>query len=364
MYHKFELSSLIRTLLAFPHVPSYTYKPLHGPLDAIRLILLQPAPFISSPISCRVIESSWGHEHTSSSPTVKHKHGRTISSPQKGYMALSYTWGSSTQKSRIEIDGRPFHITSNLHTALQHLRSQRTEVRIWADSLCINQNDVEERNLHVSHMREIYSAANETTIFLGEATPGSDTLLNAIRDASWEMGMATTKNAVVKSLVKTSGMRKSELVQEAARVLWRGYWKRIWIFQEIVVSENPWVQCGSMKVPWEEFCQAVIAILMEEKVFGGGYGNEAKRGLEDVYWERRAWRAARGMRQEGPAWDMRGQEEEGRMGLLDLLVTKRASEASDGRDMVFAVSGCASLKKGTMPLGITYEKSAARVYME
>ncbi len=235
MYHKFELSSLLRTLLAFPHVPSYTYKPLHGPPDAIRLILLQPAPFISSPISCRIIETAWKHEQTTVYPTTKRKNGLADSSAQKGYTALSYTWGSSTQKTRIEIDGRPFHITSNLHTALQHLRSQRKEVRIWADSLCINQNDIEERNLHVSQMREIYSAANETTIFLGEATPGSDCLLSAIRDATLEMGMATTRNAVVKSLVKASGMQKSELADEASRVLWRRYWKRIWIFQEIVV---------------------------------------------------------------------------------------------------------------------------------
>jgi hypothetical protein len=216
-------------------------------------------------------------------------------------------------------------------------------------------------------MREIYAAAKKTTIFLGQATPGSDALLTAIQDASISMSVATTKNAVVKSLTRASGMRKTELAEEAFRVLWRDYWKRIWIFQEIVVSGDPWVQCGDVSVPWEDFCQAVIALLTEEKGlkwWGGGYGNEARKRLEDMYWERRAWRAARGMRQRSPGWDMEGQELEGRMGLLDLLATKRGGEASDERDMVFALSGIATKPQGWKPLPITYEKSAARVYME
>ncbi|KAH7370541.1 heterokaryon incompatibility protein-domain-containing protein [Rhexocercosporidium sp. MPI-PUGE-AT-0058] len=374
MHHKFELSSLVRTLFAFPRVPSYTYKPLHGPPDAIRLILLQPAPFKTSPINCRVIETSWGAESpikSNASPNSIPNLNPTTSSPpptstQKGYTALSYRWGSSSPPTPISIDGRPFNITPNLHLALTHLRSPRTETRLWADSLSIDQSSTSERNLHVSHMREIYSAARETLIFLGEGTPGSDALLHAIRDASSAILRATTRNAVLKCLMRASGMRKHELIHEAERILWRGYWKRIWIVQEIIVSENPTVQCGSAKIGWEVFCQALIALLMEGNVFGGGYGNAAKERLEAVYWERRAWRRRRGLRNVKPRWDMRGEEEEGRMGLLDLLVSKRGAEASDERDMVFAVSGLATMStsKGHRPLGITYEKSAAGVYMD
>lgn len=171
---------------------------------------------------------------------------------------------------------------------------------------------------------------------------------------------------MVRCLVNASGMRKHELVHEAERILWRGYWKRIWIVQEIIVSENPIVQCGGVKVGWEVFCQALIALLMEVNVFGGGHGNLAKERLEAVYWERRAWRRKRGLRNGKARWDMRGEEEEGRMGLLDLLVSKRGAEATDSRDMVFAVSGLATMSKspGSRPLSITYEKSAAGVYME
>ncbi|PVH77864.1 hypothetical protein DL98DRAFT_463293, partial [Cadophora sp. DSE1049] len=193
MYHKFELSSLIRTLFAFPRVPSYTYKPLYGPPDAIRLILLQPAPFLSSPITCRLIETSWLAESTTTpSPSKPQSKSQSQTQPPKGYTALSYTWGTTPSPSPspssnsdlkpITIDGRPFHITPNLHTALTHLRSTspRKELRVWADSLCIDQSSISERNLHVSHMRSIYSFANQTVIFLGSSTPGSDALLTAI----------------------------------------------------------------------------------------------------------------------------------------------------------------------------------------
>ena len=218
MYHKFQLSSVLRTLLAFPRIPFYTYKPLDSPHDSIRLVLLQPAPFLTSPIRCRVIETSWNRE-------------KSESSKLKGFVALSYTWGNPVPKSTISIDGRPFEITKNLELALRHLRLQRKELRLWADSICINQDDLEERNRHVRQMRSIYSAANETTIFLGEATEGSDVLLNAMNDARIDITIATSRNAVVKALMAASGLTKRELIEKAFEILWRRYWRRIWIFQ-------------------------------------------------------------------------------------------------------------------------------------
>jgi hypothetical protein len=355
MHHKFGLSRISRVLLTLPRAPNYIYKPLNGASDAIRLILLQPAPFRTSSIHCQVVETTWSAE-------------RAQNAAGKGYLALSYTWGDLSQKSRIEIDGRHFQVTKNLECSLRHLRLERSVTRLWADSVCINQEDVEERNLHVSQMRDIYNAATQTTIFLGEATEGSDALLGAIQNAAGSISEAATRSAVLASLVKVSGMRKLDLQKEALNILWRSYWKRIWIFQEIVVSTNPWVQCGGISVPWEMFCQAVIALLGSnaKATYGGsGYSNEPRQRLEDMYWERRAYRLAHGHTEPRPTWNMGGGHEfEGRMKLLDLLVTKRGSQATDSRDMIFAVSGIATKPKGPSPLSITYEKSIAEVYME
>lgn len=142
-------------------------------------------------------------------------------------------------------------------------------------------------------------------------------------------------------------MRKAELIEEAFKILWRPYWVRIWIFQEIVVSHNPWIRCGTLKVQWKHFCQALIALLdSSPRAFGAGYSMDPTSRLEDVYWERQAYRQSQGISQKMPAWAMgSGHEFEGRMNLLDLLTSKRGSEASDSRDMVFAVSGVAKKPK-------------------
>jgi hypothetical protein len=82
------------------------------------------------------------------------------------------------------------------------------------------------------------------------------------------------------------------------------------------------------------------------KVWGAGYGNKLQRCLEDMYWVHQAYKHARGYDRSAPKWDMAGGHEfEGRMALLGLLVTKRASEASDSRDIVFAVAGIAMSPK-------------------
>ena len=53
-------------------------------------------------------------------------------------------------------------VTEHLESALRVLREKlpmRAGVRLWVDALCINQQDIEERNLQVQRMRDIYKSA-------------------------------------------------------------------------------------------------------------------------------------------------------------------------------------------------------------
>jgi len=103
-----------------------------------------------------------------------------------------------------------------------------------------------------------------------------------------------------------------------------------------------------LKVPWEYFCQALIALLDSDlKMWGAGYGNDAKCRLEDIYWERRAYRFPRCLNDRAPKWDLGDwQGYEGRMKLL----------------MVSAVSVIATKPKDWKVMSITYENSAALVF--
>lgn len=55
----------------------------------------------------------------------------------------------------------------NLHLALHQLRNETSSRVIWADAVCINQSDVEERSEQVALMGEIFRRAYQVVVWLG-----------------------------------------------------------------------------------------------------------------------------------------------------------------------------------------------------
>jgi hypothetical protein len=105
---------------------------------------------------------------------------RTYEIGKAQYEALSYVWGSAVRNRRIYCDGHTIKITTNLCDALQKLRSP-TDVRaIWADSVCINQGDVEEKGQQVAIMGQIYSRALRVLIYLGQDPTGHGPKVNVL----------------------------------------------------------------------------------------------------------------------------------------------------------------------------------------
>lgn len=79
------------------------------------------------------------------------------------YVALFYVWGDTQTKLPISCNGSTLYITPNLHAALLALRTKAPRF-LWIDAICINQDDLEERNSQVSIMRHIYINAKTTVI--------------------------------------------------------------------------------------------------------------------------------------------------------------------------------------------------------
>lgn len=68
---------------------------------------------------------------------------------------------------------------------MRRLRYTDRERLLWIDALCINQNDIEERNEHINRMAEIYQRADGVCIWLGEHMSDLETIfetVEAIRD--------------------------------------------------------------------------------------------------------------------------------------------------------------------------------------
>ncbi|KAL2687878.1 hypothetical protein Neosp_005447 [[Neocosmospora] mangrovei] len=88
------------------------------------------------------------------------------------YETLSYAWGSPSDPSHdILVNGQRYRVRQNLyHVLTQFAISLRyaSRVRLWVDAICINQDNDLERATQVKRMKQIYSTAMRTVIWLGK----------------------------------------------------------------------------------------------------------------------------------------------------------------------------------------------------
>ncbi|OHE92104.1 HET domain-containing protein [Colletotrichum orchidophilum] len=216
----------------------YDYEPLSstgGDSDAFRLLLLEPS-------------TSRGDELRGSlRNTTLAECDYDLIDP---YTALSYVWGTSERACRIRLihdggHGNLFAITKSLGDALRDLRDPTRVRRVWADALCIDQQNVGERNAQVSLMGRIYSTAHSTVIHLGNLTPDVSDVFSVPRGLAAEPETDNGESTDV-AVTRAGGGPWS--------LLSKTWFERVWVFQELVLSRDPWVQCGCRRIRWREFC--------------------------------------------------------------------------------------------------------------
>ena len=83
------------------------------------------------------------------------------------YEAISYVWGSEQKPKPLLCGGKTISITINLHAALARLRLPDKDRVLWADSVCINYNNLQEKGHQVAQMGRIYRDASHVLICLG-----------------------------------------------------------------------------------------------------------------------------------------------------------------------------------------------------
>ena len=114
------------------------------------------------------------------------------------YGALSYLWGPPPDNIKFLCNGHVFHGRPSLERALKRLRAgfrpgQREEY-IWADAICINQDDLVEKDAQIRLMGRIYSGAATvyddtaaaemyTGAIVGSTSCVSETARVAVQDA-------------------------------------------------------------------------------------------------------------------------------------------------------------------------------------
>ncbi|KAK7724759.1 hypothetical protein SLS63_008453 [Diaporthe eres] len=196
----------------------------------------------------------------------------TMHSPPR-YEALSYVWGSTEPPELVWVGGpgrATLQVTTNLRTALQHLRYPDQERVMWVDALCINQSDDVEKGAEVARMGELFACAAHVVVWLGPEADGSDMAMERLEyigsqvDVDWggmhRITPAARLEPVDGSIADPNSNLPMDAEQSAAVVslLNRGWFDRLWIRQEILVAEDKaFVCCGPHQMPWSVFRKAL-----------------------------------------------------------------------------------------------------------
>ncbi|KAI0026083.1 heterokaryon incompatibility protein-domain-containing protein [Xylariomycetidae sp. FL0641] len=261
------------------------------------------------------------------------------------FTALSYVWGDPTPVDMILLDGCECPITANLSAALRDIRDPSRVHRLWADAICIDQKNTKERNHQVTMMQDIYSSASNTIIYLGGLTP----LAAEILDAAASMGPKSIP--LLKLQDEDARDLPSVLEALAVDVLMRPWFRRAWVFQELVRSQVPWVQCGRKRVRWSGLCSFVEAAEHHLRASYPRY-NSCASSLAVLH------KMENQRRQFSQANPNSGT-------LHDVLKFRCGCETTEPRDMIFAYIGISTdRKKFLKQTTVDYDLSIRALYIK
>ncbi|GAP85844.1 putative heterokaryon incompatibility protein [Rosellinia necatrix] len=337
------------------------YKPLDPTLSEIRLLEILDDGSGVGKIQCQLHEVS-------------------LSSKLK-FTALSYVWGDTCNKKEILVNGTTVAITSNLASALgwamNHWSKRfpgrnKRELRLWADALCINQQDIYERNHQVKTMRDIYSLAELTLAVLQDEhdTGVSDGI--RLHNQIYEV-LTDQKNPLspqdfsdwswiqrIPSLCvgyKERYYPHNRGWHAISTLYTHQYWRRVWILQEAVVSQELLLITATESIEFPRLSKIhellrnadTTAISKPVGMADGACG--AWRNSSIGYLTKPG--------APGDIADFRARRRDGNLELYIFYSGRTYLEASDPKDHIYGLLGLMNVD-----LSADYRKSVTEVYMD
>ncbi|KAK0735149.1 heterokaryon incompatibility protein-domain-containing protein, partial [Lasiosphaeria miniovina] len=304
----------------------YSYQPLPSK-DRIRLLHLDPSDDRTAPITITISE-----HRLSEAPT---------------YDALSYAWGDvDDMHDIVALDGstarRVLPVTKNCHSALRRLRLPDSQRALWVDAVCINQDDISERNAQVALMGGIYRDATRVVVDVGETSDSSDAAIDFIARYSRDPGTGT----ILFNMTGGLGIRSA--IGDFYR---RPWFTRVWVLQEVFMARRETAQllCGDRLVDWAVFRPFKIWVDSRPA------------------WETEHWHVALPtlVPQSLVIGNRHGRQHSGGQDFLALLCKVRSCLSTDPRDKVFALLSMFDFGPDDKDRIVAdYGKSAAQVYVE
>jgi hypothetical protein len=290
------------------------------PKGQIRLLQIKPGYALST------IECAFTYQDL-------HKNG--------DYVALSYTWGQAIPSIPILVNGTVTMVTENLYMALLHLRKGKV-TKVWVDALCINQKNMAERSIQVSQMAQVYQGASMVYVWLGEGNRLTEQAFEELYELTQHIGWDNKIPAAHFSIHLAHSKWRA-----ISELLYRPWFRRVWIIQEILYARHALFACGGDSLEARIFLTIINSMLearalsqimsfhSNELELANGAKRAAMRQLEFMVQTRN--RSINPLAMAGF-----------RRNLLDYLSQTRWAEATNPRDKVY---GILSLAKDASELG-------------
>lgn len=171
------------------------------------------------------------------------------------YDALSYTWGDSSQKPSFTItcNDQEFQVHQNLNSALPFLARRDSQLPIWIDAICIDQNNDAEKVRQIRMMKGIFEEATQVWVWLGPGN-GQSAEVIAKLPGLFEEGMeiySLLSQQWFANRPKVMSWLSSDDTWSTFYDLVNNRWySRLWVFQEAAFAKELRVLLGSHEVEW------------------------------------------------------------------------------------------------------------------
>jgi hypothetical protein len=292
----------------------------YAPLDfgyKTRLLILEPGRF-DEDLRCQL------------------KHASSLKDEPK-YEALSYAWGDTERTHLITCNENQLRIPANLYRALRRLRNEQDERVLWADAICIDQDNKREKGHQVQIMQEIYSGAERVIVWLGEEREDDRLAFDVLSDLNIVLSpqsllSSTGRIGFVHGLNGSKIPDPSRVVpsssdlEQVVNLLGRQWFRRTWVIQEVASAKDVMIQYGNKEMSWAQLVNVFMPLgdqHVSVPLVEGGAARHARESIATMETLRRS--------RNGPM----------PMPLIHVLLETCYHDCSDPRDKIFAVLGLA-----------------------
>jgi hypothetical protein len=248
--------------------------------------------------------------------------------------AVSYAWNTRGGFATISCGDGNLIVQQTVLELMERVRRPNETSKLWIDEICINQDDILERNAQVSLMDQIYLNAKKVVIWLGEEDERTDRLDQLFvrletaffrpedrsEDIPWRLGREWT---------------------DLAYFLDRPWFTRTWVLQEVCLAEDAVFQCGKYSWPFRRIQDILDKLLESPSLDATGIGSRLRRGATMFMHRWGLWSPG--------------------LSISELLISSRGSMSSLAVDKVYAIL---NLVRDPLSINVDYGRSPQSLYTE